>query len=160
MGILSKLVKKAAKASLNAAKSAKKETAKHVLDVVGKPKTNAEGIKKIKPVQKSNANSRQTGRKYAAIAGTVSAAGGYAAGREGSKKEVVSKETTIQGLKKDLASLKAALRKARTETAKAKLESRIEKLLRKIATEKEKNKTIDSRVPGVKKSLRPKLRDK
>ena len=68
---------------------------------------------------------------------------------------------TIADLKKDIASMKAALRKSRTETEKEKLKARIEKTMTKLAAAElkaEKNKPIDKRLPGVKKSLRPKLR--
>ena len=56
MGLLSKAkkaadaAKRAAAIAKKAAAAAKKETGKHVDDLVGKPKRNAEGIKKIKPV--------------------------------------------------------------------------------------------------------------
>ena len=81
----------------------------------------------------------------------------------GSSKNEKAQANTIADLKKDIASMKAALRKSRTETEKAKLKARIEKAMTKLAAAElkaEKNKPIDKRIPGVKKSLRPKLRPK
>ena len=168
MGLLSKAkkaadaAKRAAAIAKKAAAAAKKETGKHVDDLVGKPKRNAEGIKKIKPVQKSNTNSRSTLRK-GIVGGAAVGAAGVGVAMSGTSKNEKAQANTIADLKKDIASMKAALRKARTETEEEKLKARIEKAMTKLAAAElkaEKNKPIDKRIPGVKKSLRPKLRPK
>mgnify|MGYP000660377162 CR=1 FL=1 len=97
------------------------------------------------------------------IKGVAGVAGGLGVGAaiSGSSKNEKAQANTIADLKKDIASMKAALRKSRTETEKEKLKARIEKAMAKLAAAElkaEKNKPIDKRVPGVKKSLRPKTR--
>jgi len=120
------------------------------------------------------------------IKGIAGVAGGLGVGAaiSGSSKNEKAQANTIVDLKKDIASMKAALRKARTETEKAKLKAQIEKTLRKLSVAENKAKDkgdtksrtenrntrrgnnekvpqgtrVPTSKPGVKKSLRPKPR--
>jgi len=124
-------------------KKAVNEGKKHAADLLkkdgGKTAEKAANIKKMKPVQSANANSRATLRKGIVVGGTP-----------------VVATAAIK-----IADLKSDLKKAKTAEEKAKLQTRIEKEVAKVKAAElkaEKNKPIDERVTGVKKSLRPKLR--
>ena len=124
-------------------KKAVNEGKKHAADLLkkdgGKTAEKAANIKKMKPVQSANANSRATLRKGIVVGGTP-----------------VVATAAIK-----IADLKSDLKKAKTAEEKAKLQTRIEKEVAKVKAAElkaEKNKPIDKRVPGVKKSLRPKTR--
>jgi len=124
-------------------KKAVNEGKKHAADLLkkdgGKTAEKAANIKKMKPVQSANANSRATLRKGIVVGGTP-----------------VVATAAIK-----IADLKSDLKKAKTAEEKAKLQTRIEKEVAKVKAAElkaEKNKPVDERVPGVKKSLRPKTR--
>ena len=110
----------------------------------------------------------KTGKdRRASTVGNIKGVAGVAIGTgvgvaiSGSSKNEKAQANTIADLKKDIASMKAALRKSRTETEKEKLKARIEKAMAKLAAAElkaEKNKP--KAIGGVKRSLRPKLRPK
>jgi len=147
-------------------KKAVDEGKKHAADVFkkdgGKTAEKAANIKKMKPVQSANANSRATLRKGIAVGGTGIGAASL---------------VKIKDLKSDL-------KEAKTAEQKAKLQTRIEKEVAKVKAAEQaakdkgdtKSRTentntrrgnnekvpqgtrVPTSKPGVKKSLRPKAR--
>ena len=147
-------------------KKAVDEGKKHAADVLkkdgGKTAEKAANIKKMKPVQSANANSRATLRKGIAVGGTG-----------------VGAASLVK-----ISELKVDLKKAKTAEQRAKLQTRIEKEVAKVKaaeqSAKDKGNTksrtentntrrgnnekvpqgtrVPTSKPGVKKSLRPKLR--
>ena len=149
MGAFTSLAKRKLKAlaakKAAAAKSVGKEVGKHVDDLVGPPKSNAAGIKKVKKAQSSNTNSRATGRKYAGVA-TVVVAGLSAA-----------------ALRAKLATANKQIKEAKTETAKAKARANkeiINTALAKVLLEEEKSSApkTSTRPKSRPKPMRPKSR--
>jgi len=123
-------------------------------------KARSEGQEKLRDVKTGKDRRASTVGNIKGVAGVAIGTGVGVAISDSSKNEK-AQANTIADLKKDIASMKAALRKARTAKEKATLKARIEKAMAKVAAAElkaEKNKPIDKRVPGVKKSLRPKTR--
>lgn len=149
-------------------KKAVNEGKKHAADLIkkdgGKTAKKAANIKKMKPVQSANANSRATLRKGIVVGGTP-----------------VVATAAIK-----IADLKSDLKKAKTAEQRAKLQTRIEKEIAKVKAAEQKAKDkgdtksrtenrntrrgsnmkvpqgtrVPTSKPGVKRSLRPQLRPK
>tara|TARA_R110000823_G_C15652841_1_gene471154 strand:+ start:57 stop:593 length:537 start_codon:yes stop_codon:yes gene_type:complete len=146
-------------------KKAISEGKKHADDVLkkdgGKTAKKAANIKKMKPVQAANANTRATQRKSLAVGavGTSLAGLGVAGAVSVSKKKDQQKKLISQNNKfqKQLEKERAAKRKANTAAERAKSQTSIEKLLGQvmIAEEKLKNLTAQTKKAGPPKS-RPK----
>jgi hypothetical protein len=124
-------------------------------------KARSKGQEKLKDIKTGKDRRASTIGNIKGVAGIVVGTG-VSAAMGGSNKNEKAQANTIADLKKDIASMKAALRKARTAKEKETLKAGIEKAMAKISAAElkaEKNKPIDKRVPGVKKSLRPKARN-
>ena len=122
-------------------KKAISEGKKHADDLLkkngGKTAEKAANIKKIKPVQAANANSRSTLRKGLGVGAAAGAVGGVAV------------------MKSKLKEMQQNLKLAKTEAKRAQMQTAIEKTVAKIALEEQKAKPT---AQAPKKSLRPKAR--
>jgi len=126
-------------------------------------KARSKGQEILKDVTTGKDRRAKTVGNIKGVVGIAVGGTGVGAAMSSSSKKEKAQANTIADLKKDIASMKAALRKARTETEEEKLKARIEKAMKKLAAAElkaEKNKPIDKRIPGLKRSLRPKLRPK
>ena len=135
-------------------KTAISEGKKHAADLLkkngGRTLEKAAGVKKIKPVQKMNANSRSTLRKGATVGSLLGASAGIQYGKGAGRSE---QKTKLKELRKKLKEQKNA-------TDRAKVQVQIEKMVAKEAASKKLGNTSakpKARPLGM-TSSKPKLR--
>ena len=137
-------------------KRAMSEGKKHAADLLkkngGRTLEKAAAIKKIKPVQKMNANSRSTLRKGATAGSLLGAAAGIQYGKGAGRSEQKTK----------LKELRAKLKEQKNATDRAKVQVQIEKMVAKEAESKKLGNTPVKPKPrplGI-TSAKPKIRKK